>query len=70
MTKRQHTLQLCFRAEPPQIMPPAVIFYGLQEVDEDDNVPVNPRIPKIKRKNERRQYDNGVIVYWDPKAYA
>jgi len=68
MEKRQHTMQLCFRAEGPQLMPPAVIFKGAPRVDAHDNV--NPREPYTKRLAERRKYDKRVIVYWDPKAYA
>ena len=61
-------MQLCFRGEPPQIVPPAVIFHGKPFIDDDDNI--DPRTPARTRARERKQYDPRVIVYWDPKAYA
>ena len=68
MNKRQHTMQLCFRAEVPQNVHPAVIFRGKPYIDDDGNV--DPRRPKQARLQERRQYHPDVTVYWDVKAYA
>jgi len=68
MDKRQHTMQLCFRAEAPQIVKPAVIFHGKPFIDAAGNI--QPRIPLRKRLAERKQYHPDVDVYWDVKAYA
>ena len=48
MTKRQHTLQLAFRADGPQIMPPAVIFQGVPRKTNKKLKSVEERLPMVK----------------------
>lgn len=64
MGKRFATLNLVFRAEGPQTVPPGIIFRLMPDPD-DVSVPVSSVI-----KAEMAQYDERVYVLFDPKAVA
>lgn len=71
LTKRQCTLQPCFRAVGRQNVKPVIIFALKPKIIDAENGVIDVTKPADSRIfKEMAKYDRRVQVYYDPKSYA